>query len=94
MVRLFNEPEGLNTNALQSSIPTSQEWSRFTSFLDQLCMMGSIEKISADHIRKGAVYYKITQQGKETVIKIRSLRQDPSLQGFVVELPKGTDTET
>lgn len=93
LIRLFNEPEGLNANALQSSIPTSQEWARFIGLLDELCAMGKIEKISADHIRKGAVYYKITQQGKDTVIKIRRLHEDPTLQGFVVELPPETDRE-
>jgi hypothetical protein len=90
LVRLYQEKDGMNANALQQSIPTSQEWNRFSSLLDELCEVGRIKKVAADNVRKGAVYFVITDLGRQTVNKIRHLQNEPDLKGFIPDL---ADTE-
>jgi hypothetical protein len=74
LIYLFKKgQDGANANNIQSqSVRTSQDASRFRSFLDDLCRLKRIEKKDRSDLHKGLITYNITQKGRDTVQALRN----------------------
>ncbi len=87
---LYSHSEGANQNTI-NSLPglNSQRWDIIKEILNELAGAGSIILESHDEIRKGAVLYKITGKGKQTVDKLKELHSAGLGEGF--DLFKGLE---
>lgn len=73
---LYSHSEGANQNTI-NSLPglNSQRWDIIKDILSELFQAGAIVIENHDEIKKGAVIYKITAKGKETVEKLKDLQK-------------------
>lgn len=73
---LYSHSEGANQNTIHS-LPglNSQRWDLVKEILQNLDNAGSIMIESHDEIKKGAILYKITDKGRETVEKLREIQR-------------------
>jgi len=80
---LYSHSEGANQNTIHS-LPgfNSQRWDLVKEILQNLIDAGSIMIESHDEIKKGAVLYKITDRGRETVEKLREIQRTGLGSGF------------
>lgn len=72
---LYSHSDGANQNTI-TALPglNSQRWDIIKDILNELHGAGSILIEPHDEIKKGAVLYKITQRGKQTVEKLKDLQ--------------------
>ncbi len=80
---LYSHSEGANPNTI-NGLPglNSQRWDIIIEILNDLVSAGSVVKESHDEIRKGAVIYKITLKGRQTVDRLKELHSAGLGEGF------------
>ena len=73
---LYSHSEGANQNTIHA-LPglNSQRWDLLKKILEDLNDAGSILFESHDEIKKGAVLYKITDRGRNTVERLRDFQR-------------------
>ena len=83
LIHLYSNSEGANKNKL-SALPglNAQRWDNVKKSLDVLIESGSIIYESHDEVRKGAIIYKITDRGRETIEKLKEMQSKGLGKGF------------
>jgi hypothetical protein len=73
MGALSKKPSGMtNANKILNELPRTQSPDRLKDFLEELCVLGCIEKVDLSSSREGLVNYKITQKGMKTLAQFQS----------------------
>lgn len=83
LIRLYDQPEGLNQYSLARLMPKTQEWNRFRELLAKLVENGLVIQLSADYVKKGATIWRITDGGRGTLQKLRQLESDSNIRLFL-----------
>jgi len=89
---LYSHSEGANQNTIHG-LPglNAQRWDYVKESLIVLIESGSIIAESHDEVRKGAIIYKITDRGKETIEKLKEMQSKGLGAGF--EIFKGLESD-
>jgi hypothetical protein len=70
---LSKKPDGMtNANKILNELPRTQSPDRLRFFLDELCVLGCIEKIDMSSVHEGLINYKIKEKGLRTLAKYQS----------------------